>query len=85
MTRLKFPEIVIMLLAVLGGVGIFFLVGIRLILLLLIRSTGETGGTVFAVSRLTATTIFTFMLLVVFALIVAYAVVLWRHKKQGRA
>jgi hypothetical protein len=78
MTRLKFSEIVVMVLALLGGLGILFLIGTRLILLALARSTGETGGVVFAISG-GVTRLFTFLVLAILALVVVGAVALWRR------
>jgi hypothetical protein len=79
MTRLKFSEIVVIILALLGGLGFFYLIGARFILLALTRATGESGGTVFAISGGISTRLFTFMLFVVLALVAATAVALWRR------
>ena len=85
MTRIKFSEIVVIILALLGGLGFFYIIGTRLILLALTRGTGEPGGSVFAISGGISTRLFTFMLLVVLALVAATAVALWRRQKPGRS
>jgi len=85
MTRLKFSEIVVMVLALLGGLGIFFIIGTRLILLALSGGTGESGGSGFVISGGISRRLFTFMILVVLALVVASAVALWRRQKPGRS
>ena len=50
MTRLKFPEIVVMVLALLGGMVIFFFIGTWLMLTVLGRAHAETGAGIFAFS-----------------------------------
>jgi hypothetical protein len=84
MTRPKFPEIVVMVLALLGGFVFLFLTGIGLIQLALSRATAETGGGVFAVSGGVSRRLFTIILIVVLATVVAAAVALWRRSKPGR-
>lgn len=79
MTRLKFPEIVVMVLAVLGGFGFLSLIGIGLIQMALSRATAETGGGVFVVSGGLSTRLFAIILLVVLAIVVAAAAALWRR------
>lgn len=84
MTRLKFPDVVIVVLATLGGMAILFLLGTRLALLALRRAiadTSGTGGTVFAISGGVTRAFFTVGLLVVLALLVAGAAALWRRSK----
>lgn len=83
MTRLKFPEIVVMVLALLGGFGILFFLGAGLIYATFARSA-ETGGGVFVVSGGISRRLFAFLVFVVVALIVATAVALWQRRKPGR-
>jgi hypothetical protein len=83
MSRLKSPEIVVMVLALLGGLGFLVFVGNRLILTALGRTNAETGGGAFAVSG-GVTRTFAVIVVVVFALLVATAVALWRRRKPGR-
>jgi hypothetical protein len=79
MTRLKFPEIVVMVLALLGGLGFLFLIGIGLMRMALRRATAETGGVAFAVSGGLSTKLFLVILIVALAAMVALAVFLWRR------
>lgn len=78
MTRLKLPEIVLMVLAVLGGLGILFVIGTRLIHLAAGPSTAETAG-IAAVAGGFSTRLFTLIMVVVLAMVVAFAVFLWRR------
>ena len=84
MTRPKFSEIIVMVLAVLGGFVFLFLFGASLVLTTIGRSSGETGGSAFAISGGLSRRLFTFIVLVVLASIVAAAVALWRRSKPGR-
>ena len=79
MTRLKFPEIIVMVLALLGGLVILFFIGIGLIQMALSRATAETGGGVFAVSGGLSTRLLAIILIVALAMVVAAAVALWRR------
>jgi hypothetical protein len=84
MARPKFSEIIVMVLAVLGGFVFLFLIGIGLTQMALSRATAETGGSAFAISGGLSRRLFTFIVLVVLASIVAAAVALWRRSKPGR-
>ncbi len=78
MPRLKLSEIVIIVLAFLGGLGFVFFAGTRLMATAVSRATAETGGTVFSVSG-GITRLFTFIVLLVLALIVLTIVAVWRR------
>jgi amino acid transporter len=84
MTRLKFSEIVVMVLALLGGLVIVFLIGTGLMLAVLGRAHAETGGSAFVISGGLSSRLFTRILIVVLATVVATAVALWRRSKPGR-
>jgi hypothetical protein len=79
MHRLKFSEIVIIVLALLGGVGIVFFAGTRLMVTAVNRATAETGGTGFSVTGGITIRLFTFLAVLVLALIVLTAVAVWRR------
>lgn len=79
MTRLKFPEIVVMVLALLGGLVIVFLIGTGLMLTVLGSGHAGTGGGVSVFSWGISRRLFTLIVFVVLALIVAAAVALWRR------
>jgi uncharacterized membrane protein len=78
MTRLKLPEIVMMVLAVLGGLGILCIIGTRLMHVAADRTTAETGG-ISAVAGGFGVSLFTLIVVVVLAIVVVLAVFLWRR------
>jgi uncharacterized membrane protein len=73
-----------MVLAVLGGFVFLFLFGASLVLTAIGRSSGEPGGSAFAVSGGLSRRLFTRILIVVLATLVAAAIGLWRRSKPGR-
>ncbi|MDX6383613.1 MAG: hypothetical protein QOK48_1186 [Blastocatellia bacterium] len=70
MPRLTISEIIVIVLALLGGLGFVFFIGTRLMLTAVSRAHEGTGGTIFAVSGGITTRLFTFLIVVISALIV---------------
>lgn len=78
MARHNFFEIVLMVLAVLGGLGILLLIGTRLIHVTAGSTTAGTGG-VGAVVGGVGVSLLAILILVVVAIIGALAVFIWRR------
>ena len=79
MTRLKLSEIVIIVLALLGGLGFVFFAGTRLMVTAVSRAESGTGGSVFVVTGGLTTRLFSFLVLLVLALIVLTIAAVWRR------
>jgi hypothetical protein len=78
MARHNLREIVLMVLAVLGGLGILLLIGTRLINVTAGFTTAGTGG-VGAVVGGVSVSLFAVLLFAAVAIILALAVFLWRR------
>jgi hypothetical protein len=78
MTRHNFREIVLMVLAVIGGLGILLLIGTRLIHVTASSTPASTGG-VGAVVGGVSVGLFALAIVAVVAIVVVLAVFLWRR------
>lgn len=78
MARHSLREIVLMVLAVLGGLGILLLIGARLIHVTAGSTTAGTGGVGAVVGGLSVN-LFTMLIVAVVAFVVVLAVFLWRR------
>jgi hypothetical protein len=78
MPRHNFLEIVLMVLAVLGGLGILLLIGTRLIHVTASFTPADTGG-VSAVVGGFGVSLFALAIVAVVAIVVVLAVFLWRR------
>ena len=79
MARHSLREIVLMVLAVLGGLGILLLIGSRLIYFMAGSMTPGTSGGVGAVVGGIGVNLFAMSIVAVVAIIVALAIFLWRR------
>lgn len=79
MARHNLREIVLMVLAVLGGLAILLLLGTRLIHLTATSTTAGTGGEVRSFVFGVSASLFALAMVAVVAIVVALAVFLWRR------
>jgi biotin transporter BioY len=79
---MKFSEIVVMVLALLGGLVFLFFIGTALMMTVLSRTHAETGGISYNVVWAISSRLFTTILLVALALIVAATVALVLRSKR---
>lgn len=79
MARHNLREIVLMVLAVLGGLAILLLLGTRLIHLTATSTTAGTGGGVRSLVFGVSASLFALAMVAVVAIVVALAVFLWRR------
>lgn len=80
MARHNFLEIVLMVLAVLGGLGILLLIGTRLIHVTASSTTAGTGGGVeFAFVGGVSVKFLAMLIVAAVAFVVALAVIIWRR------
>ncbi len=78
MARHNFREIVLMVLAVLGGLGILLLIGIRLIHVTASPTPADTGGIGPVVGGV-GVSLFALAIVALVAVVVVLAVFLWRR------